>query len=478
MSEAKSTDLQKATLSTKFFYGSGATPFGIKDVGFNYFILIYYNQVLGLEAFLAGLALAIAVFVDAVSDIVVGYLSDNWISRLGRRHPFMYVAALPIAISFYLIWNPPLGATQDQMTLFIYLLVMAVLVRSFVTLFEVPNSAMGPELSKHYDDRTGLMAFRYVFGWLGGLSMAVLTYTVFLPSDPSGQLGPDGYQLLGVVGSGAMLFWMLFSSAGTHKHIKDFHQPEEAKKFRLAPVTRAITSMFCNRSFVAVFVSALFFAAAAGASQAMSIYIGTFFWTLTSQEIGLIPMLGLIAVPVAFFLAPRLAGKWGKKEAAMGCFLFAILFLPVAFIAELLGVFPARESSWYLPLLMSHYLVETTAIICMQIVFASMNADIVEDRSAETHGRREEGLIMAARNFAKKAVSGFGVLMAGAILWAADFPDQAVPGEVDEAALTALILIYLPVILSLYLMSWFSLKGYEIDRVKHEENLRRQEIEA
>ena len=470
--------VKKASLSTKFFYGSGATPFGIKDVGFNYFILIYYNQVLGLEAFLAGLALAIAVFVDAVSDIVVGYLSDNWISKFGRRHPFMYAAAIPIAISFYFIWNPPAGITQDQITLFVYLLVMAVLVRSFVTLFEIPNSAMGPELTKHYDDRTGLMAFRYVFGWLGGLSMAVLTYTVFLPSDPEGQLGPAGYQMLGVVGSGAMLFWMLFSSAGTHKHIQDFHKPTTVKKFRLAPVTSAITSMFHNRSFVAVFVSALFFAAAAGASQAMSIYIGTFFWTLSSQEIGLIPVLGLVAVPVAFFLAPKLAEKWGKKETAMRCFLFAILFSPVAFIAELINVFPARESNLFLPLLMTHYLIETTAIICMQMVFASMNADVVEDRSADMQGLREEGLIMAARNFAKKAVSGFGVLMAGAILWAANFPDQAVPGQVDDAALTSLILIYLPVILSLYLMSWFSLRGYEIDREKHAENLRRQGAKA
>ena len=468
------TDYPKAALPTKLFYGSGATPFGIKDAGFNYFILIYYNQVLGLDPFLAGLALAIAVLVDAVSDIAVGYFSDNWVSRLGRRHPFMYAAVLPIAISFFYLWNPPDWVNQGQMELFVYLIVMAILVRSFLTLFEVPNAALGPELTRHYDDRTNLMAFRYLFGWLGGLSISVLTFMVLLPSDSAGQLGATGYQLLGMVGSGSMVIMMLLSSLGTHRHIRNLHVPPAPSAFNLSLVMQTVTSMFHNRSFVAVFISALFFGAAAGVSQAMSIYIGTFFWTLSSVEIGYIPMLGLVAVPVSFVLAPRLASRWGKKEAAMRCFLFAIVFLPIAFVAELTGIFPARDSSLYLPLLMSHYLIETTAIICMQVVFASMNADVVEDRSAETLGRRDEGLIFAARNFAKKAVSGLGVLLAGAILWAANFPEQAAPGEVDDASLTALILYYLPVILGLYLASWYSLRGYSIDRAKHLANLRKQ----
>ena len=267
---------------------------------------------------------------------------------------------------------------------------------------------------------------------------------------------------------------MLFSSIGTHRHVPTFHVPKAAARFRPAAVAGAITAMFHNRSFVAVFISALFFGAAAGVSQAMSIYVGTFFWKLSSVEIGYIPMLGLIAVPLAFVIAPRLARRLGKKEAAMHSFLFAIAFLPLAFAAELLGTFPDRESALFLPLLMSHYLIETTAIITMQMVFASMNADVVEDRSAETLGRRDEGLIFAARNFAKKAVSGLGVLLAGAILWIADFPDQAVPGEVAESSVDALILIYLPCILGLYLASWFALRGYDIDRARHLANLRKQ----
>jgi Na+/melibiose symporter-like transporter len=460
-----------ATLSTKFYYGSGATAFGVKDAAVNYFLLIYYNQVLGLEAYLAGLALALAVFIDAVSDLAVGHLSDNWRSSWGRRHPFMYAAALPVAVTFYFLWNPPEFTLDTQTNLFAYLLVLAVLVRSFLTFFEVPNAAQGPELTKNYEDRTGLMAFRYLFGWLGGLVMAVLTFMVLLPSDPAGQTGPNGYQLIGLVGSVAMFFAMIFSSVGTHRHIKHFSQPQPDSSKDLKALFKHLTAMFKNRSFLAVFVSALFFGAAAGMSQALSIYLTTFFWLLNSTEIGYIPLLGLVAVPVSFALAPRLAQRFGKKEAAMYAYIFAIAFLPLVYLASFAGVFPPRESMIYLPLLMLNYLVETTAIITMQIIFASMNADVVEDRSAESAGRRDEGLIFAARNFAKKAVSGLGVMLAGVVLWAADFPDQAKPGEVDEGAVTTLVLVYLPVFLALYMFSWYALRYYAIDKARHENNL-------
>lgn len=475
MSEiSKSIESKVTRLSTRIYYGAGATPFGIKDTAFNYFLLIYYNQVLGLDAFLTGLALAIAVLVDALSDVAVGYVSDNWRSKLGRRHPFMYAAVLPVALSFYALWNPPETVTSSSASLFGYLIVLAILVRSFLTLFEVPNAALGPELTKNYTDRTRLMAFRYLFGWLGGLSAAVLTFAILLPTDEAGQLGPNGYRLLGMIGAGSMLVMMVFSSLGTQRHISELHVPQTNLTFGFKQMFGQVRGMFENRSFVAVFLSALFFGAAAGLSQAISIYVSTFFWQLSSMEISFIPMLGLVAVPVSFFLSPRMAVRWGKKEAAMNCFLFAICFLPIAFIAQILGFFPERENPIYLPLLMTHYFIETTALICMQIVFASMNADVVEDRSAETNGERDEGLIFAARNFAKKAVSGLGVLLAGVILWIAGFPDKALPGEVDITSINTLILTYLPVLIGLYLISWWVLRSYDIDHEKHLNNLARQ----
>ena len=97
------------TLNTKFAYGIGQLAEGLKNSALGTFVLFYYNQVLGLPGTLAGLALAIALFFDAFTDPFAGSISDNWRSKMGRRHPFMYASALPLGICFYLLFSPPEG---------------------------------------------------------------------------------------------------------------------------------------------------------------------------------------------------------------------------------------------------------------------------------------------------------------------------------------------------------------------------------
>ena len=106
-------------LGTKFTYGFGQAAEGLKNGAFGVFLFFYYNQVLALSGTLAGLAVGIALVFDAVTDPMAGSISDNWRSKLGRRHPFMFLAAAPLAIAFFLLFNPP--AELGQIGLFIWL---------------------------------------------------------------------------------------------------------------------------------------------------------------------------------------------------------------------------------------------------------------------------------------------------------------------------------------------------------------------
>ena len=121
---------------TKLAYGFGAISDGIKNNGFEYFLLFFYSQVLGVDYALVGLALLLAMIVDGVTDPVVGYWSDNLRSRIGRRHPFIYASAIPVALAYYFVWNPPAGMSGNE--LFPYLLMMTIAVRICFTLYEVP----------------------------------------------------------------------------------------------------------------------------------------------------------------------------------------------------------------------------------------------------------------------------------------------------------------------------------------------------
>ena len=173
---------QRPSVWTKLSYGFGAVAFGVKNNGFDYFLLIFYSQVLGVDASLVGQALLLALLFDAFSDPLIGYLSDNTRTRWGRRHPWMYGAALPIALAYYMLWSPPAGVSGND--LFLYLLVLSISIRTLITLYEVPSTALSGEITQDYDERTSLISYRMFFGWIGGTLMATYALSVlFAPSE-------------------------------------------------------------------------------------------------------------------------------------------------------------------------------------------------------------------------------------------------------------------------------------------------------
>src|ERR1700761_4718045 len=96
---------QLTSLKTKLFYGFGSVAFGVKDNGFQTILLLFYNQVMHLPAQTVGNILLAAMGLDALLDPVIGQFSDNLRPRWGRRHPILYLSALPVALSYLLLWN-------------------------------------------------------------------------------------------------------------------------------------------------------------------------------------------------------------------------------------------------------------------------------------------------------------------------------------------------------------------------------------
>ena len=146
---------------TFWFYGSAAISYGVKNNAFSYLLLIYANQVLGLPGYLASIALAIAMLWDAISDLLLGHWSDKTSSALGRRHPFMLFSALPLTVSFYLMYNPPSGLTETMY--FWWFLGTLALMRLGKTFYSVPHAALGAELTDDYHERTSIFGFNMDF---------------------------------------------------------------------------------------------------------------------------------------------------------------------------------------------------------------------------------------------------------------------------------------------------------------------------
>lgn len=468
----------KVKLSTKLFYGAGSISFGVKDNGFSYFLLIFYNQVLGLPAGLAGTALMIALLFDAISDPIIGHMSDNWHSKWGRRHPFMYFAGVPVAVSYFFLWYVPFDFTEIQ--LFLYLTVMAILVRTFVTVYEIPSTALVAELTDNYDQRTSMLSFRYFFGWWGGLTMAALAYGVFLAdfdrttdgvtTTVSGILNQSGYQEYAMLACVLMLVGILVSAIGTHRHIPNLKAPPPKQSFDVIRNVREILHTLSNRSFLALFLSTVFGAMAGGISTSLYNYMMAYFWHVPPSTLLYFMYLLFGSSMLALWLTPRVNLRAEKKKVAIVLWSIAVFFSPVLVIAKLLGFYPPIESVFYIGLLMAHSAIEVTITIMAAITVSSMFADVVEDSELVT-GRRSEGLFFAARTFAGKVVGGFGVFMVGIILELVNFTPSTSPADMDPAIVDNLAITYIPIMMFFYILSVVVIMGYKISRDGHGDNI-------
>jgi glycoside/pentoside/hexuronide:cation symporter, GPH family len=139
---------ERLRMGTKLSYGVGSIGEYAIYIAFNNWNFLFYNQVLGLSGTLAALAVTISLVVDAVIDPIVGSISDRLRSKLGRRHPFLYAAPIPLAVSFYLLYSPPAALTG--ISLFLWFTVFAIFHRVAMTFYSVPHLALGSELSSDY----------------------------------------------------------------------------------------------------------------------------------------------------------------------------------------------------------------------------------------------------------------------------------------------------------------------------------------
>ena len=467
------TSHDRADFTTRLTYGFGAVAQGAKSNGFNYLLLFFYSQVVGLPADWVSYAIFVALLFDAVSDPMIGYISDNFRSKLGRRHPFMYASALPVSVAYYFLWSPP---DLEPELLIGYFLAMSILIRTTITLYDIPATALVAELTDDYDQRTKLVSFRYFFAWWGGLTMAVLAYLVFLPEDKGGLLYLEGWSNYGLAASIIIFVSIMVSSLFTHRHIPYLKQPAERptaeQGFDLRRILRELRETLGNPSFLVLFVAALFSAVASGVSTSLSIYFTRHMWNFTTEQIGYLQFPYFFSAFLALFIAPYATRLLGKKVAAICITTVAVVMAPMPYILRMLDWFPANGTDLLFWSILTFNGLEVTLIICSSILVAAMIADVVEESEVST-GRRSEGTFFAANSFAQKAVSGIGVIVAGQILAIVQFPTQAGLGEVPVETVYDLTRIYIPVEWGLYLVAIVMLCFYRISRAGHARNLER-----
>jgi len=395
-------------LKVKAGYGTAEMGMSSVEVMLQIYLLVFYTGTVGLRAELAGIALALAVLWDAVTDPAMGVISDHTNSRWGRRRPYIFIGGIWLAFSFILLFSTPEFSSQTGK--FFYLLLGYMLVNTGMTLINVPHSALGGELSFDPNERTEIFGWRLVFkniGFLiGTILPGVLLTLVEGANETQEEYAAREYSsyVLGVITFLSVLI-TLYS-------VRKIDQYRPRVRVREAiQITRALRNYFAGLWSAAgnkVFFPLLLAFAIAQVGRTMNASLALYFYQfrlgLGELEVvlyilGLFMVVLTISIPFWVWIARRL----GKKRPAFWGALF--VGVTTCFIYPLLP----PEQLWA-PMVFASVLAGFA--VGSIILFDSLVADVVDYDELRT-GQHREGLYFGCWLMATKVARAGGLMAAG-----------------------------------------------------------------
>jgi len=440
--------------TTRALPRSMAVAYAIPAVGVTWTQILFTNYIfkfsvdtLGIAAATVGWILLATRLWDAVSDPMVGFLTDGTRSAAGRRRPWILASTLPVALTTFFMWNPPRSLEGDA--LFWWMFVTIALWETAMTALYVPYIALGSEITMEHHDRTRIAGYRHV---LGGIGQASVIASVFLLTNAESS---DGRREVAfwLVSAGAFLSTLLI--AGGILRVQE--RPEHRERGARRPV-RALRDVLRNRHLLRLVVIYFFEISSVAA-------IGLLLPFICEYVIGraeLIAFLLAIFYATSYLSTPllvRISGRLGKKHTWM-----------LSMAIQVLG---------FLATIGAGYGDETWLIACMVIVGLgstgghvlgmSILADTVDFDDLQS-GERKEALHYAAINIARKvSFASLTALVGVAMEWIGYSPNA----EQTPEALLGLSAIFagmpaVSLILAIALLIGFGLNEDEHARIRVE----------
>ena len=437
----------------KLFYGSGSMAEAVVISTGTQFLMLYYNQVRGLPAAQVGLAIAAGLAVNALADPIVGSWSDRSRSRLGRRHPFMFAAIVPVALSFFLLFNAPALPAWGQLA---WLCVFNIVLQQALTAFHTPHLALGGELTTDYIERTQVMSYNTFFLWAGDTWCWLTSFGLFFSATaayPNGALDPARYRPFSLSIALVVLVILLCSSVFTRSRIPYLPKaPPETAPFSVRAFITDVSQALSNRNYLLLLIGAFCLSLMQGLRGGLWIYTATFFWRLTSGQIAWLALGSFVSYAFGSAVVAWLHRRFDKRwTVAVAVAVYCIgPALPLAL--GYMGVMSAATPH-ILPILIAFSLLQHFPFCVMTTTILSAFADIADENELR-FGARQQGILYSTQTFFSRIDQAVGAALAGAVLTWIAFPHHATPGMVPHAALQGLagafVLSTIPGLLTAY----------------------------
>jgi GPH family glycoside/pentoside/hexuronide:cation symporter len=440
---------------------------------FSFFLLTAF----GMDPFLAGLLGGLPRLFDALTDPIMGYISDNTVSRYGRRRPYIFIGAILTGIMFIVLWQLDPDATQ--MYNFWYFLIFAMIYIAANTMFSAPLIGLGYEMTFDYNERTRLMGFSQTIGQIAW--MVVPWFWVVIANPDLFETQAEGVHQLAVVVGGLCIFIGVLpaifckeidQSALTNradlsfrsifKNLKDLFQnmvliSRNVPFLRLCGATFLVFNGFQMVASFSYFIIVYYmFAGDFGAAGNWPAWFSS-----------------LSALATAFLIIPIItwmSNQWGKRNA----FIVSTLISIVGYALKWWGFNPENPWLMFVPIPLMFF-----GIGGLFTLMLSMTADVCDLDELKNGMPRKEATFGAIYWWMVKLGQGIALVLGGLVLQLVGFDQNAMIQSADMLTQLRLADIIIPAgtaLLAVWVMWGYDLDENRANEIKAELVRRRGEL--
>ncbi len=439
---------EKLSPGFKILFGTGNMTSSIPLAIIMFFQLYFLTDVAGLRPDYAAWSIAAGRVWDAINDPLFGVLSDRIRHRLGRRRILLLTGAVPLGITFFLMWIVP---DISQLWKAVYYTLIFIFFDTSFTAVHVGYNALTPVLSPDYDERSSINGYRMIFS-MGSTLIAIIFATLL-----SGYID-NQQQLYRILGLGlgflsAVPAFVVYAITGKYRSVED----SDPLKVR-----DSILSTISSKPFQQVTGMYLLSWTAASVVAAVLVYYANYYLQVPEQANYFVLVAqgaAIFFIPLVVHLSRKLDKKWSFIAGVGSWVIFLTALLPLGSNQVTLAYFLAGFSG--------------LGIATVNVVPWAMLPDIIEDDQIRT-GRRREGSFYAFISFFQKLGTGAALWAMGQLFHLAGYitpqPGQPLPTQPDQAVLfIRLFASIIPAVL--LILSLFFAYRYSISREQHQANL-------
>jgi GPH family glycoside/pentoside/hexuronide:cation symporter len=447
-SPAQGNARDRVAWGTVFAYGAPGIVAGYMALMLGLYVMKFATDVLLIAPAVMGLIFSVSRIWDAVSDPLVGYLSDRTRSRFGRRRVWLLASVIPIAGTFIMVFAPPAQLTGGALAGWMAIAIIGFY--SAMTVFLVPHLSLGAELSVDYHERSRLFGVRHAFFTFGSI-LALGSFYLLIRAEQQGGAAVRALAFELATYAGLVMLVMVGIALARLRERLDYQGRVNERPFQ------AFRDVWRNPHARLLIIVTFIENIGSAAIGVLTLYIAQYV-VGAPQWAPFIILCYMVPSTISVPLWLPLSRRFGKVRLW-----FCSMLLTALSFGAMFGLVFIEDMTARIVYIMVMAIFAGLAAGCGGTIAPSIQSDVI-DYDEYTTGERKEGSYFAAWNFVFKSAMGVMLLLTGFVLEFSGFvPNQ----EQTQTVKLAMLTLYGLFPLVCYLIGAWLFTRFSLDEQAH-----------